>query len=44
MVGVNANTDSPNMHKGDTHGVPNKQWNGVLPSGRTVNLESTNPA
>ena len=34
---------SPNMHKGDTYGVPSKYWNGVLPSGRTVNLERTNP-
>ena len=42
--GISANTDSPNMHKGDTYGVPSKHWNGVLPSGRTVNLESTNPA
>ena len=42
--GINANTDSPNMHKGDTYGVPSKYWNWVLPSGRTVNLESTNPA
>ena len=32
------------MHKGDTYGVPSKEWNGVLPSGRTVNLEITNPA
>ena len=42
--GINANTDSPNMHQGDTYGVPSKYWNGVLPSGRTVNLESTKPA
>ena len=42
--GINANTDSQNMRKGDTYGVPSKCWNGVLPSGRTVNLESTNPA
>ena len=42
--GINAHTDSPNMHKGDTHGVPSKYWNGVLPSGHTVNLERTNPA
>ena len=42
--GINANTDSPNMHKCDTCGVPSEYWNGVAPSGRTVNLESTNPA
>ena len=42
--GINANTDSPNMHKSDTYGVQSKHWNGVLPSGRTVNLESTNQA
>ena len=30
------------MHKGDTNGVPSKYWNGVLPSGRAVNLDSTN--
>ena len=39
-----ANTDSPNMHKGETYGVPSKYWNGVLPSGRTVNQVNTNPA
>ena len=27
-----------------TYGVPSKYWNGVLPSGRTAILESTNPA
>ena len=43
MIGDQRETDSPNMHKGDTYGVPSKYWNGVLPSGRTVNLESTNP-
>ena len=42
--GINAKTDSPNMHKVDTYGVPSKYWNEVLPSGRTVNLENTNPA
>ena len=42
--GINANTDSPNMHKGETYGMPGKYWNGVLPSGRTLNLESTKPA
>ena len=41
MAGINANTDTPNMHKSDTYGVPRKYWNGVLPSGRTANLEST---
>ena len=41
--GINANTDSPNMHEGAIYGVPSKYWNGVLPSGRTVNLKSTNP-
>ena len=41
---ISANTDSPNMHKSDTYGIPSKYWNGVLPSGRTVKLESTNPA
>ena len=30
------------MHKGDTYGVPSKYWNGVLPSGRTVNLDQRN--
>ena len=32
------------MPKGDTYGVPSKCWNGVLPSGRTVNFERINPA
>ena len=41
---INANTDSPNMHRGETYGVPSKYWNGVLPSGRTVNLDSRNRA
>ena len=41
--GINSNTDSPNMHEGAIYGVPSKYWNGVLPSGRTVNLKSTNP-
>ena len=36
--GINANTDSPNFHNNETYGVPSKYWNGVLPSGRTVNL------
>ena len=44
LSGIKANTDSLNMHKGDTYGVPSKYWNGVLPSGRTVNLERTYPA
>ena len=30
--GINANTDSPNMHKGETYGVPSKYRNGVLQS------------
>ena len=42
--GINANTGSPNMHKGDAYGAANKYLNGVLPSSRTVNLESTNPS
>ena len=44
VIGNKANTESPNMHQGDTNGVPRKYWNVVLPSGRTVNLQSTNPA
>ena len=32
------------MHESETYGVQSKYWNGGLPSGRTVNVDSTNPA
>ena len=39
-----AKTDSPKTHKADAYRAPNRYKNGVLPSGVTVNLLSTNPA
>ena len=44
VIGNQKNTDSSNMHESDTYGIPSKYRNGILPSGRTVNLVSTNLA